>query len=59
MLNKLTTEWVVIDGSIFLNKEEFVNMDGRPVKVRQPIAFNVPTTAKHIVALHNESLKKP
>jgi len=57
MLDKLTTEWIVVDGSIFLKEEEKVRMGHNTVTVRQSVAFNIPLTADHIVKLHNESLK--
>ena len=57
MLNKLTNLWVAKDGSIFLQEAERVKLDtNQVIHVQQSIAFNVGSTAEHIVRLHNESL---
>lgn len=58
---KLNEKWVVIDGSIFTDKQFPVKTENklRVVMSRKAVAFNVgESVAKHIVDLHNKSLEK-
>jgi hypothetical protein len=57
-MNKLKVQWVERDGSIFTKDTERVKLESGPKDVQVAIAFNVGDTAKHIVRLHNESLKE-
>jgi hypothetical protein len=56
-MNKLKVPWIERDGSIFTKDTERVKLESGPQDLQIAIAFNVGDTAKHIVRLHNESLK--
>jgi len=60
MAKKHVVEWVARDGSVF-TKDPIVTIKidaSKSIKVQESIAFNVgDESAKHIVRLHNESLK--
>jgi len=60
MSEKMKVEWIARDGSVF-TKDAIVVIKidaSKSIRVQESIAFNVgEEAAKHIVELHNESLK--